>query len=214
MNEPIPLQDFDAIIFDLGGVILELSPRATIERFSTLLGMDAQSLYTQARQDQLFDQIERGEITETDFRDGVCGLAKSLSDISPASFDDAWNAMLGAIPDENLLFLNALKQKKRTFLLSNTNSIHIRRFLSDYETRHEAEHGPWNALFEQVHYSHDLKMRKPEARIFSALIEQHQLSPERTVFIDDNHDNIQAARSLGLIAVHHPTNAPLPPRFL
>src|SRR5690606_13887908 len=68
MNEHIPLQDFDAIIFDLGGVILELSPRATIERFSTLLGMDARSLYTQGRQDHLFDQFERGEITEAEFR--------------------------------------------------------------------------------------------------------------------------------------------------
>lgn len=214
MSEPLLLQDFDAIIFDLGGVILELSPRATIESFSTLLGMDAQSLYTQARQDQLFDQIERGEITETQFRAGVCGLANSLSAISPTNFDDAWNAMLGAIPNENLLFLRDLQQKKRTFLLSNTNSIHIRRFLSDYETRHQAEHGPWDALFEQVHYSHDLKMRKPEARIFSTLIEQHQLAPGRTVFIDDNQDNIQTARSLGLIAVHHPTNAPLPSRFV
>src|SRR5690606_21232445 len=182
--------------------------------FSTLLGMDARSLYTQGRQDHLFDQFERGEITEAEFRAGLPALAQLKSDdINPAHFDDAWNAMLGVIPDENLRFLKALAEKKRTFLLSNTNSIHIRRFLSDYQERHAVEHGAWGSLFEAVHYSHDLKMRKPEARIFSALIERHQLTPERTVFIDDNQDNIQAARALGLIAVLHPTNAPLPTRF-
>src|SRR5690606_31492266 len=114
------------------------------------------------------------------------------------AFDEAWNAMLGRIPEENLLLLRSLGRTRRLFLLSNTNSIHIERFLSDYRSRHEVEHGAWHDLFEAAHYSHDLAMRKPEERIFEELIRRHDLNAKRTLFVDDNQANVESARKVGL----------------
>lgn len=208
---PLPDDSFDAIIFDLGGVILPLYPELTVARFSELFGQDASSAYTQTAQGQLFDQFERGEITPAEFRSGVCRVfGKAVPD---DAFDDAWNAMLGSLPSHHLDFLLALGNRKRTFLLSNTNEIHISRFLSDFRRDHLGSARSFADHFEAVHYSHDLKMRKPEPRIFNVLIETHHLTRESTIFIDDNQQNVAAAARIGLLGVHHPTNAPLVPRF-
>lgn len=215
--QPAPLDptSYDNIIFDLGGVLLPLDFGRTVEQLGLVLRGDARALYTQVKQATVFDQLERGEIEAETFRRAVLESAH----LTPTpelnqSLDDAFNAMLGTLPREHLAFLKKLKQEKRTFLLSNTNEIHLSRFLDDYEREHLGEHGPWDALFHQAHYSHLLGMRKPELRIFEALLTRHDLEPGRTLFLDDNEDNIRAAREVGLLAVHHPTNAPLLPRFV
>ncbi len=207
MKKIIDPQSYDAVIFDLGGVILPLDPQASIEAMSKLLGQDAAQLYTLSKQTDVFDKLERGEISPAEFRQTVTRDAKAP--VSEADFDDAWCAMLGSIPKEHLDFLLALKKTKRTFLLSNTNAIHVERFLADYERDHDSQRSSFFDHFEVVYFSHDLGMRKPEARIFRALIQKHDLLPARTLFLDDNHENIASAQKLGLLAVHHPTNAPL-----
>jgi FMN phosphatase YigB (HAD superfamily) len=207
------LAQIDALIFDLGGVIVNLAPDATIQAFSELFSMDARSIYTQTGQERLFDEFERGEIGEAEFRNGVAHLARLNTAISPSVFDAAWNAMLGELPLEHLALLDGLRKEKRIFLLSNTNSIHIECFLKTYEREHVATFGPWEGLFEDVHYSHELKMRKPESRIFSTVLARHRLTAERTLFIDDNRQNVEAASALGFATIHHSTNQPLTDRF-
>lgn len=214
MTSALSLAAFDAIIFDLGGVILELHPEATIKAFSALYGSDAHLAYTQSKQQPLFDEFERGELSATDFRAKVTAFFGAKSPVPEADFDRAWNAMLGTIPAENLQLLQTLGQSKRVFLLSNTNEIHVAQFLRDYASRHQSSQGAWEDLFETAHYSHDLGMRKPEARIYQALIQRHGLTPSRTVFIDDNQSNIESAARCGLMARLHQTNAPLREQFL
>lgn len=211
VHAPIRDDSFDAIIFDLGGVILPLYPERTVARLEALFGKGARAAYTQAAQSPVFDQLERGELSPAEFRSEVCRtFGKEVPD---DDFDSVWNAMLGSLPSLHLDFLFDLSQKKRTFLLSNTNEIHITRFLSDFAHDHPASLRSFADHFEAVHYSHDLKMRKPEPRIFEALIEKHRLTPGRTIFLDDNLQNVAAARTVGLLGVHHPTNAPLVSRF-
>lgn len=207
----ISMSSFDAIIFDLGGVILPLHPKATIDELSTLFGRDASVVYTQAKQVDLFDRLERGEISPDDFRRQLCSSFDRQVD--SASLDRAWNAMLGTLPQAHLEFLRRLQAQKRTFLLSNTNAIHVERFLGDFARDHSSA-ALFSDYFEAVHYSHLLRMRKPEPRIFRTLIERHALEPSRTIFLDDNRDNVEAGLSVGLRAVHHPTNSPLIERFV
>lgn len=204
---------FDALIFDLGGVILSLHPGRTIDQLSLLYDSDARDAYTQAKQATIFDEFERGEIDDATFRTRVDAFFERRTATAPRDFDDAWNAMLGHIPEDHLELLHHLGKKRRLFLLSNTNTIHIAQFFLDYRVRHEKAHGPWSELFEVAYYSHEMGMRKPEQRIFTELVRRHDLDPERTLFIDDHPGNIEGARLVGLRAELHPTNASLTKRF-
>jgi FMN phosphatase YigB (HAD superfamily) len=211
-DSALPDELFDSIIFDLGGVLLPLFPERTVQAFGELFGQDASTAYTQTAQSELFDQFERGELTPSEFRAGVGEyFGKSVPD---AVLDEAWNAMLGSLPALHLEFLEQIGKRKRTFLLSNTNEVHLERFLLDVKRDHPSLSRSFSEYFEAAHYSHELGMRKPEARAFLELTRRHSLDPSRTVFIDDNPKNVSAARSLGLLGVDHPTNSPLTPRFL
>lgn len=213
LQRPLSASAFDAVLFDLGGVILPLSYGATIEGLGALLGREAREIYRETSQDQLFDRFERGECSEEQFRDGLRALAQPGRAPTDAEIDHAWNAILGVIPEEHLRLLRMLSQAKRTFLLSNTNSIHLRQFRAHYEERHASAHGPFWTLFERDYYSHEMGLRKPDKAAFLKIISGHDLRPDRVLFIDDNDHNVAAALELGMAAVLHPRNAPLGPYF-
>lgn len=206
--------DYDAIIFDLGGVLVDLDVPRTVMALGQLFQKDAQAFYTQARQAELFDRFECGLLSAAEFREQLRSLFSSAIDTTDEAIDNAWNALLGHVPSEKLQLLKGLRQSKRVFLLSNTNEIHIEAFLASYDATHLARFGPWRELFEQVHYSHLLGFRKPDLRAFRALLTMHRLQPARTVFIDDNADNIRAAQQLGLQTRYHRTNESLDPYFV
>ncbi len=215
MPEPtyVPPSDYDAIVFDLGGVILDLDFSRTVDSFTKLFGRDASVLYTQMSQVPLFDRYERGETNSSEFRAQLSAFFGLERPITDAELDAAWNALLGDIPQAKLRWLVRLAQDTRLFLLSNTNEIHIERFLLDYAARHEATFGAWSGLFERDYYSHRMGLRKPEPAIFARVLEEHDLAPGRTLFIDDNPFNVEAARALGIQARLHPSNAPLDAYF-
>ena len=225
MDEPTPISiaELDAIIFDLGGVLLQLNYRATVHELSTLFEQDVAGLYAQAKQDAVFDAFERGEIDPSTFHQRLIGLlpersAEFLEQLAKtnlaAAVDTAWNKMLLNIPGENLELLSKLKGKLRVYLLSNTNQIHLERFLDDYAKEHLLQHGPWQDHFHATYYSHLLGQRKPEARIYQRVLAEQGLDPGRTLFIDDNHENLAGARAVGIKTIHHPTNAALAGRFM
>lgn len=211
-NEPILLSDFDAFIFDLGGVILPLNYGATVDALSRLLGIDASGIYTQAKQSDLFDRFERGEIEAEEFRQTLVQQSGANRAFPSSALDDAWNALLGSVPQENLDLLRRLGTKKRIFLLSNTNELHLACFKSDFARDH-AQSLPFDSYFERAYYSHEMGARKPEARIYQHLINEHGLPASRTLFLDDNPDNVEGARQTGLVARLHVSNSSLPARF-
>lgn len=210
----------DAVIFDLGGVLLPLHQEATVDALSRLFGVDATSCYSRFEQAELFDHYERGEISSADFRSRLSAslaeqrgnqLPRAAGPDSPtdAGIDAAWNALLGRLPASTVSFLAKLGKKTRLFLLSNTNEVHIEQFLKDYRTDHEAQFGAFDGLFERVHYSHQLGMRKPDPRIYEHLLSLHGLRAGRTVFIDDSGANAAAACRTGLVGIHHGRNTPI-----
>lgn len=214
----------DAIIFDLGGVLLPLHQEATVKALSQLFGGDATAYYNRFEQADLFDLYERGEISSADFRTRLSALFEARRERrngeapeTPAptntEIDVAWNALLGRLPASTVSLLARLREKVRVFLLSNTNEIHIQQFLADYRADHEARFGAFEGLFERVHYSHHLGMRKPEPRIYEHLLSLHGLSADRTVFVDDSETNAAAACRTGLVGIHHSRNTPIAPYF-
>ncbi len=204
----------DAIIFDLGGVLLPIEYDATIRALSTLFHSDASAVFGTDHQDPLFDRYEKGEIPSSQFRRELCALfGNSPALPSAEEIDAAWNAMLGRLPESHAALLATLSQKTRLFLLSNTNEIHIRRFLADYAQEHEARYGPFSSLFEAAHYSHVLHLRKPQPSIFEYVLTAHDLDPSRTWYFDDSPQHVRSAQQLGIVATRHERNAPLSPHF-
>ena len=196
----IDLKGINAIIFDFGGVILNLDYMRTIRAFENLGFADFKEWYTQAQQDSVFDEIEVGAISEDDFRTGIKELGKI--EISDVQFDNAWNAMLLDLPEERLSLLSSLKEQKRVFLLSNTNVIHARCFKNSIRLEHRG--AELQSYFEAAYYSHEMGLRKPNPEIFQKLIERHGLDPTETLFIDDSIQHIEGAKLCGL-QVHHLT---------
>ena len=190
--------DFPNIIFDLGGVILNIDYHLTTQAFSKLGVHDFEKNYTQLGQSALFDAMERGEITNADFRNQL-RQALSIS-ANDSDLDHAWNVMLLDLPAQRLRVLAKLKESKRTFLLSNTNRIHVDSFEQSMKQAHGIN--DLSFLFEQVYYSCNVGMRKPEERIFRLVVEQNGLNPTETLFIDDSLQHIHGARAAGLHAYH------------
>jgi putative hydrolase of the HAD superfamily len=204
----------DAVIFDFGGVILDIDYGATVRALSQVLKQEPGSFYSQHRQSPLFDEIETGAISEEAFFRGLEAMAGRK--VPHNELEDAWNAMLGGVRRERLDFVRDVSQHHRTFLLSNTNSIHKRAFdrtLAKVLGSCEA----FEQLFEKPYYSHLLGLRKPDAAIFEWVLRTHGLRPETTLFIDDSEQHIRGARALGLQTYHLQTellDSELPARLL
>lgn len=211
------LARWDAIVFDLGGVLLELDYGRTTAAFERLAGRSLPGLYSKSEQDDLFDRFERGEVEAARFRDELRRTLASVESVSDAELDAAWNALLGGVPARNVELLLRLRQTHRVYLLSNTNEIHIAAFFARFEQEHGARYGAWSELFHKDYYSHRVGLRKPETAIFEYVLRAEGLAPERTLFIDDNWHNVLGARSVGLGAAWldpapqgRPTESPCP----
>ena len=192
------LDNLSTIIFDLGGVLIDLDTNRSIESFSALTGLSGEEVYAKFIDDHWSYAFEKGEIDEATFRDEV---RKSLkSDISDNQIDESWNAMLLDIPLARLNIIDSLRAKYQVFVLSNTNAIHVETFNKKVA---EVTNGALiHDYFDRIYYSHELGMRKPDAEIFSHVIDTNNLKPAKTLFIDDMEINIAGARSVGLRTVH------------
>lgn len=177
----------DTIIFDFGDIFINLDKQATIDGLQRL-GLSSWN----EDLDRLNISFEKGQISRDNF---LLGIQKHIPTATIEDILAAWNAVLLDFPLYRLEFLQLLSQKYRLFLLSNTDAIHIDHF----EQREGASfYGDFYQCFEKVYFSYEMGMRKPDAEIYHALIRQHELSPKRTLFVDDKKDNTEAAKALGL----------------
>ncbi|TNE53932.1 MAG: HAD family phosphatase [Bacteroidetes bacterium] len=192
------MDQYEGIIFDLGGVILNIDYDKTRLAFEEIGLTDFDGIYSQASQSGLFDELEVGAISPQRFINEM--LEHLPAGTSPNQVVSAWNAMLLDLPKENLDFLKSLHEKTRTFLLSNTNEIHLPAFHSILENSHsESSLDPY---FEKVYYSCRLRMRKPDPETFLKVCEENGLNPQKTFFVDDSIQHVEGARKAGLIAHH------------
>ncbi len=178
------------IIFDLGGVILNLDQDRTLRAFNKL-GADLDLMNDVST---VFKDFETGRITADDFRNTIITHLKG--NITAAQVDDAWNAMLLDLPTERLTMLKNLRKKFRLFLLSNTNSLHIDAF-NLYLKQHHPNLN-WFGLFDKVYYSYQIGLRKPDTNIYEFVLDQNNLKPHQCLFIDDMKVNLNGANQIGL----------------
>jgi glucose-1-phosphatase len=184
------------IIFDLGGVILDIDYQLTEKALVKLGCKNFGEIYSKAKQTTLFDDFEQGKIEETVFfykLKNLAGIEVSLQELK-----DAWNAMLIKLPQRNFDLLKSLQNKYRIFLLSNTNETHVKQFTSIIEDSHGFDN--FIKLFEQTYYSSRIGLRKPNANCFELVLDENNLKPEETVFIDDSIQHVEGAAKTGIRA--------------
>ena len=184
------------IIFDLGGVIINLDINKTIQEFNELSKKPFETIYSQLQQTSIFDEFDKGEIAENDFFNE---LQKALElNIPKENLLFAWNAMLLDFPKQRLDLLKKLKPNYRLFLLSNTNETHVAEFEKSLFNAHGYQN--LEAFFEKVYYSCRIGKRKPNTDIFEYLLKTHNLNPHETLFIDDSPQHIEGAIKTGIYA--------------
>lgn len=186
------------IIFDLGGVIYDIDYHKTIDAFSNL-GIDqAEVLYSQAKQTDLFDAYEIGAISSEVFIQKL--KSKLNKDLEDYDIINAWNALLIGVPKYRLDFLLEVKSSFNTFLLSNTNDLHIQQINKELE---EMKVNGLKPFFNEVFLSYELGMRKPHKETFIEVVNRLVINPSETLFIDDSPQHLIGAKEAGLVTFHH-----------
>jgi putative hydrolase of the HAD superfamily len=192
------VQKIRNIIFDLGGVILNIDYKLTEKSFIDLGLGNFPELYSKQKQERLFDRFETGEISPAEFREGIRKI--SGIDLSDEQIDGAWNKMLIDLPVNTISFLQQLKKNYRLFLLSNTNEIHINGFTQIISNQYGFM--PFEELFEKIYYSNTTGMRKPDVEIFYLVLNENHLIPDETLFVDDTENHLKGAAATGIHTFH------------
>ena len=182
------------IILDYGNVIFMIDFMKSQQAFTQLGVSNVDEVFAHHGQHKIFDDFDRGLITPAEFRQAIRQLTGNNS-LSDEQIDDAWNALLIGVPAGKHELLLALKERYRTFLLSNNNAIHYARCMQHIQEVYGVSDNA--VFFEQTYYSHLMGKRKPNADIFEQVIAEQGLVPAETLFVDDSPQHLRTAESLG-----------------
>ena len=188
------------IIFDLGGVILDIDLLKGVSAMKQLGITDFESASKKFHQTNTFLNFEKGLISEQEFLEKL--KEENKVEFNKQNFIAAWNNIIVGFRREPIELIDKLNKSCRfkTFLLSNTNSLH-----KDFYTgilREQYSINGLEDLFEKVYFSHEINMRKPDAEIYHYVLKDGKMEPEETLFIDDSQANIETAEALGLETFH------------
>ncbi|MCK5855938.1 MAG: HAD family phosphatase [Bacteroidales bacterium] len=185
------------IIFDLGGVILNINFQLAAESFKKLGLEDFEGLYSKATQTKLFDRLEKGLISNEEFYAEIRDL--SGINMSDSQIDQAWNSLILDFPPARLQLIKDLRKNYKLFLLSNTNRIHADYYNKDLINNHNID--DLDSIFDKVYYSHDIGLRKPDNAPFEYLLNDQNIKPNESLFIDDALPNILTANQMGINSI-------------
>jgi len=182
------METYEALIFDLGKVVFDLSFDKVFQFWALASGQQADAIKGRFQFDELFDEFERGEVSNKEFRAEISRrLGLKLTD---KVFDEGWCSLyLNTYEGINKL-LGSLKKQYRLVALTNTNSIHEQV----WKTKYRESLG----YFDRIFCSHELKTRKPEKQAYQSVLDYLGLKPQRTIFLDDSYPNIEGAAQLGI----------------
>ena len=185
------------IVFDLGGVLVDLDFKAAINGLQKAGFANVKEQLQAFDREGIFQKFELGEMSADEFRSAI--RENSTVSLTDEEVDGLWNAMLLEIPREKLELILDLRGKYMVYLLSNTNSIHW-----DYVCKNAFNYRGFrvNDYFEETFLSYEMHLAKPDKAIFEKVLEEANLLPEETLFIDDSEANCKAASELG-IHTHH-----------
>ena len=184
------------IIFDLGGVLLELDVQKTFDAFGEMGLTKEVMMKRYNREENFFLQFEKGQISANEFR---ASLRKMIGNsVSKNKIDYAWNEMLRGFKKDTIRLLSDLSGKYPLYMLSNTNEIHLPFYSEQF--REVSGGTTLQKYFIKSYYSHIIGTRKPEPESFRYVLKDASIEPKETLFIDDFEENCVSARETGLVA--------------
>lgn len=192
------MKNIKNIVFDLGGVLIDLDFPRALKAFEqaglTDIAKDVQAFSREG----IFMDLELGNITPENFFRAIC--ERSTQPISIQQATDYWNLILKDIPQEKLHIIRDLRKRYHVYLLSNTNQPHWeyickKCFEKDGFTLHD--------YFEKIFLSYEMHLAKPDKQIFFQMLQDSQMNPEETLFIDDSEANCFSAEETGIHSVHY-----------
>ena len=190
------------LIFDFGGVIIDIEPIRVGQSFREMGVKNIEKVHELAVSRGLYLDLEKGLITPAEFRDGlreVSGLK-----LTDEQIDNAWNSMIVNFPKSRFDLLKQLKDNYNVYLLSNTNEIHYNYF-NQYAINNLGVKC-LDDFFTKCFYSHKMRMRKPDLEIYIKMLESAKINPLESLYIDDIEENIKAGRELGIHGIVHNPN--------
>lgn len=186
------------IIFDLGGVIINIDVIRTAQAFAKMTGKPLDEVQERIAALNIFYKYEVGELNDESFRELIRGFLEV--EINDAEIDKAWNTLLLDIPKERIELLTQLKTKYRLFMLSNTNFIHYKEVENILQKN--CGLSSFSEIFEKIYLSYEINYCKPDKQTYEYVLNDKKLLAEDTLFIDDNLSNIEAASLLGINTIH------------
>ena len=185
--------DIKNIIFDLGGVIIDIDTQAIVNQMNKMGFTNVEKLY-EPEFLKILERFEEGIVKASTFRNEVKNYLEI--NVTDALFDEIWNSMLYDIPQRRIDLVKQLKQNYHVFLLSNSNEIHYDMYVRDLQLRYG--YREFDSLFDKAFFSFALHLAKPDLDIFRYALDSENLNPDETLFIDDLEENRAAARKLGI----------------
>ncbi|MDR0218129.1 MAG: glucose-1-phosphatase [Enterobacteriaceae bacterium] len=192
-------------IFDMGNVIIDIDFKRVLAVWSNLSGTPLANLTTKFPIiGETFEKHECGQITDTEFAEILCDeLEISLSF---EQFTEGWNALFIGVRQEVIALMNKLREQgHRVVVLSNTNHLHFQ-----YWPKHYPE---IIASVDSLYLSHDLGMRKPSLNLFKHVIETEGVTADQAIFFDDLWEHVDAAKKVGINAIHVANKNVIPDYF-
>lgn len=180
------------LVFDFGGVIVDLRKTATIEAFDRL-GFDIRPYLGTYKQGGIFAQLENGDINTADFYDEIRRIS-TQPQLTDEAIRTAWETYLVGVPAERLACLRRVKKNYHTAVLSNTNPIHWAQAERDY---FGTDGYTVTDYFDTLFLSCDLHVQKPDPAIFDRVTAELGCAPGEIIFFDDSEENCRTAATKG-----------------
>lgn len=190
------MKPYKNLIFDIGDVLVDIDYMVTVAEFQKLATVDFSEIVSYAKQNPIFDLFETGKLTAQQFRDELKQFLKAGT--PDTEITRAWNSILIHYPETKIALLKQLRQEYKTFALSNINEIHVHTINEAVKAQYGIE--TFGSLFNHAYYSNEVGYRKPDKEIYELVLQQQNLKPEETFFVDDKAENVEAAKALGIQA--------------
>lgn len=187
------LQDIKNVIFDLGGVIVDLEMERVCACFREIGMPRMAELMDPCYPAEVNERMERGDLSWEEACDEMRRL-DGRPEVTNAQIRWVYEEFLARIDERKLQTIERLRERGlKTYILSNTNPAAI-EIVREHFRRHGRE---MNELFDGIFLSFELRMLKPSPAIFEEVIRRAKIRPEESLFIDDGRRNADAAHALG-----------------